>query len=326
MGVVRNLSAHNFGNTTMTIDQAVTIPVDFDTVTAVERRRLAKTVKITPTTNNTGAKVEIQLFYDKTSEIDVWKSTTSNSAKNMQLFKSPDNINAATIANSVYGDSTVIDSVYGANGVRVVARFNNGFSGVGAGGGGGGTPGPLPVTWVSFAGKRLSDKIALTFQTGAEVNNSHFDIERRGFAANDEFVAIGNVKGKGNYNGLSTYNYDDRDAIINENSALFYRIKQVDFDGKFDYSDIVLIASTNLSNNNIKVYPLPINDVLNVDVNLDQSGLSANVYDMQGKLIATHQLTNRSTKINTNGLITGQYLLVITDGRQVYYHDKIVKN
>ena len=198
------------------------------------------------------------MFYDKTSEIDVWKTTTSNAANNIQLFKSPDNINTATIANSVYGDSTVIDSVYGANGVRVVARFNNGFSGVGSGGGGGGTPGHLPVTWVSINGKRLTDKVELTFQTGSEINNSHFDIERRGFNASEEFVAVGNVKGKGNYNGLSTYVFEDKDPKAVENTPLFYRVKQVDFDGKFDYSEVVFIAPTNLSNKNIKVYPLPV--------------------------------------------------------------------
>jgi len=326
MGALRNLSAHNFGNTTMTIDQAGTAPVDFDTVTAVNRRRLAKTVKITPTTNNTGAKVEIQLFYDKTTETDAWKNTTANSLKNMQLFKSPNDISSATISNSVYGDSTIIDSVYGANGVRIVARFNNGFSGVGSGGGGGGTPGPLPVTWVSISGKRLTEKVSITFQTGSEVNNSHFDIERRGFNSSDDFIAVGNVKGKGNYNGLSTYLFDDKDPKALENTPLFYRIKQVDFDGKFDYSDVVFLAPTNLSNKNIKVYPLPVNETLNIDVNLDQIGLSALVYDMRGRLIATHQLINKSTKIKTNDLIPGQYLLIISDGRQIFYNDKIVKN
>lgn len=323
MAVLRNLSSHNFGNTTVTIDEAGSTPKNFDTQTDAARRRLAKSIKITPTTNNTGAKVEIQLFYDKTAETDNWQTTTSHYYKNLQLFKSPNPIGSATIANSVYGDSTIVDSAYGSNAVRVVARFNNGFSGVGAGGGGNNSLGPLPVTWLSFTGKRQAGETQLYFATAQEINNSHFEIER--CVPGNNFISLGSVAGKGNYSGISHYHFTDNDEITGSSVPLIYRIKQVDFDGKYNYSSLLLLQNKLDVGAAFKLYPQPANDELNITTDFIYPNTKILVYDAQGKLVKSEPIKQTYHQLLIADLPEQTYLVIITDGRTVFHTSRMVK-
>ena len=98
----------------------------------------------------------------------------------------------------------------------------------------------LPVSWTNISAKRNAGEVSLNWSTATEINNSHFVIERSHDDSNWE--KISEVKGAGNSNTVNQYEFADTDA---PNSALIYRIRQVDFDGKESYSPKVWLHAEN---------------------------------------------------------------------------------
>jgi hypothetical protein len=93
----------------------------------------------------------------------------------------------------------------------------------------------------------------LTWRTASETNNSHFDIERS--TDGTTFHSIGQVKGN---NKPSIYQFVDNQPF----ATSYYRLRQIDFDGHFEYSKIISIAQK--GENQISVYPNPSNGVFSI--------------------------------------------------------------
>lgn len=108
----------------------------------------------------------------------------------------------------------------------------------------------LPVELISFSGERISDNVNLFWTTASEINNDFFEIQRS--VNNVDFYATAKVQGAGNSNRKIDYFYTES----NDDSKLYYyRLKQVDFDGKYSFSNIVAIEGNLIKN--ITVYPNP---------------------------------------------------------------------
>jgi len=108
--------------------------------------------------------------------------------------------------------------------------------------------GAMPVTIISFSGKYNSNVNELTWKTTSETNNSGFDIERSADAKT--FEKIGYVDGNGNSKENKTYNFTDQNPF----STTYYRLKQIDYDEKSEYSRIISVKK-DLSG--ISIYPNP---------------------------------------------------------------------
>jgi len=116
--------------------------------------------------------------------------------------------------------------------------------------------GPLAVKFSSFKAIQLKDRITLSWQTASEQNNSGFEIQRKLSGA--DYRAIGFVPSKtttGNSNLLLDYNYDDMDNL-SRTGQLFYRIRQVDLDGKSSFSEVRLL-NNHSEKIEILIYPNP---------------------------------------------------------------------
>ncbi len=166
----------------------------------------------------------------------------------------------------------------------------------------------LPVTWLKIAAKRvLETEAAITWSTGSEINNSHFEIESSSDFKN--WKTIGKVTGNGNSNMVRDYQFIDKEAI---HPIIHYRIKQVDFDGNYEYSNIVNISSEIAMSTNIKVYPNPfVNDVTIEQLEYDYSN-TAYLYDNTGKLIQQfHLYSNMENLIISDLLSPGIYHLKV---------------
>ncbi|MBU0475684.1 MAG: hypothetical protein KKF62_16160 [Bacteroidetes bacterium] len=103
----------------------------------------------------------------------------------------------------------------------------------------------LPVELSSFYGALEKDKVILNWQTATEINNYGFEIERT-FANNNQFQnwkVIGFVQGHGNSNSINEYTFIDSELI---SGTLKYRLKQIDTDGVFEYSNIIEVFIDNL--------------------------------------------------------------------------------
>ncbi|HVD97080.1 MAG TPA: T9SS type A sorting domain-containing protein [Cytophagaceae bacterium] len=110
---------------------------------------------------------------------------------------------------------------------------------------------PLPISLLSFDAKATSgNEVAITWQTSAEVNNNYFVLEKS--SDGKTFTPLANIKGKGNSSTLSFYSYED--LTIGE-GTIYYRLKQVDFNGDYTYSEIKTITPAN--DHGIHIYPNP---------------------------------------------------------------------
>lgn len=100
---------------------------------------------------------------------------------------------------------------------------------------------PLPVTWITFQAENRSGNVLLTWMTASELNSKGFEVERS--TDGRTFDNIGFVKGSGNSSTPQSYAFTDPSAFETAGaSRLYYRLKQVDRDAGYSYSEVVSIA------------------------------------------------------------------------------------
>ncbi len=114
----------------------------------------------------------------------------------------------------------------------------------------------LPVTLASFTGEKSGEQTKLTWKTTSETNNKGFEIERSADART--FEKIGFVDGSGDSKENQFYHFTD----LNPLAAGYYRLKQLDYDGKFEYSKVIVVKA---GKGVIKMYPNPAQTELTVE-------------------------------------------------------------
>ena len=139
---------------------------------------------------------------------------------------------------------------------------------------------PLPVEFLSF-NAALNDKhIALKWQTASEENNEGFEIQKSSNGRDWEILDW--VKGNGTTSEINTYDYLDKTPFTGDN---YYRLKQVDSDGQFEFSDIAIVRYK-VSGIVVEVSPNPSPGDVNVTVlNPQKEKMSIDLYDSAGLLI-----------------------------------------
>jgi hypothetical protein len=150
--------------------------------------------------------------------------------------------------------------------------------------------GSLPVTWLSFEGSYLGDAIHLNWATGSEENNSHFEIERS--VDGRDWLLLTTVNGSGTSIEINRYQSVDNNPNPNIN---YYRLKQVDFDGAFDYSNTIVLSKGNVNAFNLNVFPNPAIDHIVVTWNKNHRNGQLEVTDLNG-----HVLQSIETKLSGN--------------------------
>jgi hypothetical protein len=165
----------------------------------------------------------------------------------------------------------------------------------------------LPVEMLYFSAKSIeSQYIKLEWATATEINNEGFEVEKSIDGVN--FEKVGFVAGAGNYTGKLDYSYDDFE--VKTGVVYYYRLKQIDFDGVFEYSKTISALLKN-GNNWINIYPVPAND--NVVVESSEIIILSTVFDVAGRKILAEKtnLSENKLSISINNLATGVYYLNI---------------
>jgi hypothetical protein len=145
----------------------------------------------------------------------------------------------------------------------------------------------VPVELLAFTASVKNSEVELLWSTASELNNMGFEIERS-IDGQDNFVTVGFVEGKGSSTEISYYSFNDNPKLSGVNQ-LYYRLKQVDFDGTFSYSNVVNVsydvpAEFVLSQN----YPNPFNPSTRINYFLPkESFVSVKVYDFLGREVTT---------------------------------------
>lgn len=202
--------------------------------------------------------------------------------------------------------------------INTTSVTNNGAGGLnctscGSAGSGGGSNnagvsgsviGSLPVELINYNVSHVNGQVIINWETLSELNNAHFIIEKSQNGM--EWFPIKTIIGAGNSSELNTYQHIDYFPF---DGLSYYRLKQVDFDEKFTYSDI---KSIKIKNNqpNISIFPNPTNDKLTVE-GIDINTLK--IFDLIGRDL-THQMivlesTDHKSVLDLSGLQNGAYLL-----------------
>jgi hypothetical protein len=171
---------------------------------------------------------------------------------------------------------------------------------------------PLPVTLLRFSGKKTGKGTMLNWQTANEVNSKSFEIERS--FNGDEFEKTGTVKASGKTSIVTSYQFLDAKADFS--NTLYYRLKQIDLDGRYKYSPVVTIHPDLISAGRLNVFPNPFNNDLAVTFTTETAtSATLSLIDITGKTIATylHETKAGSNELNidANKIHAGIYFLSV---------------
>jgi len=173
--------------------------------------------------------------------------------------------------------------------------------------------GLLPVELVAFNARADEGRVVLRWKTGSETNNAGFEVYRR--AAGSSFNQIGFVEGTGTTSQPQTYRYADADLPAAA-TRVTYRLRQVDYDGAFEYSPEVEVELDRLSDFVLSApYPNPAQERTIIRYELPQAGpVRLEVYNVVGQRVAIlaagrEKAGRKEVILDAQGLASGAYFL-----------------
>ncbi len=177
------------------------------------------------------------------------------------------------------------------------------------------TPGPasliiLPIELVEFKAQARSKSIAINWATASELDNQLFVVERSDDGS--MFEAIGEVEGSGNSTERKEYQFSDKSPASGLN---YYRLKQVDFNGNYEYSPIVTVRFND--EEEITIFPTIVEDNLQIVLpnSVTEYQTLINIYDSLGGLVAQHiGVTEPNLSIPMSTFAPGSYWVVVING------------
>ncbi|MEQ9298787.1 MAG: LamG-like jellyroll fold domain-containing protein [Cyclobacteriaceae bacterium] len=172
----------------------------------------------------------------------------------------------------------------------------------------------LPVTWMAFeAFENENQDVELHWSTASELNNDRFEVEKS-FDGNT-FKVIGEITGNGTVNTLSDYQFMDTEPF---NGINYYRLRQVDYDGTDDYSELVSVFVDVQREYNITLSPNPTFDVttLNIEWENDED-YAVGIFDMMGRNLGVVHSKFTQLNLDLTTLPKGMYIIKIHTGDKV---------
>lgn len=179
----------------------------------------------------------------------------------------------------------------------------------------------LPVQFIDFNGRRNSEEIFLSWTTGSEVYNDGFELQK--FVDGSDWRAFGFVKGKGTSNISNTYHFNDTDPVSGIN---YYRIKQIDDDGAYVYSDVIAVEFYPVKRD-VLIFPNPSNGVFNLQTdNSSSEKVVIHVTDYLGRTVWWKEWTENNTFFMKEIEIKekGTYIVVVQMGDEIHVEKVVV--
>jgi hypothetical protein len=181
------------------------------------------------------------------------------------------------------------------------------------------SPVPLPVKLTSFTANAVNNSyIKLDWTTAIEIDNKGFEVERSIDGQN--FTLIGWVDGYGNSTELKTYTFDDK--TVDQNTMYYYRLKQIDFDGDIEYSNIVSVAIKGERQFILTdLYPNPATQKATIAIATDVAQkVKVNIYDLLGQLVINSDWSvgvgTNSLDLDLSSMASGTYSVALTSANQ----------
>lgn len=186
----------------------------------------------------------------------------------------------------------------------------------------------LPVTLISFTGKKTQEGAQLDWKTGSEQNSSYFELERS--ADGKAFANVAIVKAAGNSSSPINYSYVDKKPL---SGTSYYRLKQVDLNGKATlYNPVAINYDLQQEALAFSVYPNPVIEGFEIklaDETLASQGILLTIYDLAGHKINSKNFPNgQDIKYDIRSLPKNIYLVEATNPqtKKVIGKSKIIKD
>jgi len=170
--------------------------------------------------------------------------------------------------------------------------------------------GALPVELTTFEAQSREENIHLSWETASELSNDYFLVEYS--IDGDNFKEVGKVMGQGTTISSNSYGFIHQAPIAKVN---YYRLKQVDYDGKFEYSNIIAVDM--VVNNHIKIVPTLANDLIQIQYEGEEANVI--IFNLNGQKVYQERknFENGFQEVNVNDLPNGIYFLNVIDQKNV---------
>ena len=175
----------------------------------------------------------------------------------------------------------------------------------------------LPIELTSFSGKHINNGIQLHWRSASEKNNDYMEVQRS--KDGKAFDKLGTVRGAGNSAQVRDYTFTDEHPMPGVN---YYRLKQVDFDGKEAYHKVIAVLFKNKDDKNqgITLFPTVVSEQLNFALNqeADTHG-EIKISDMNGRIMLRQPFERdmQQQTILVQQFPRGQYILTVQTGRDM---------
>ncbi len=244
---------------------------------------------------------------------DGWASTVYLQAGN-SIFEGGNN-DGWSAATFLQSGNAIFDGGLGDgwNHTMFLQPANNIFSG-GVGDGWSSTyrpMGTIPVNFLYFNASNQGSTSLLNWKTSQEINSAHFEVERSVDAVN--FSYIGRVNASGNSQVPLDYYFTDNNPVSGLN---YYRLKQVDLDGRFIYTPARVVRFDQTTQNLVKYYPNPTNGLLNIELiqSMQAEPKVVNISNTAGVVLEQLKLSANSNsilQINLSNYPRGVYFVQV---------------
>lgn len=171
----------------------------------------------------------------------------------------------------------------------------------------------LPLTLLSFKGKATESGNQLEWQTINEFNFAGFDVQRK--LDEMSWESIGFVNGLGNIGSVQAYSFIDQHPGWGTD---YYRLRQLDQDGRFAYSHIISLEKRAVSGIDAAIYPNPVKEGL-FFVYLAQpatDGGTIRILDSTGIVVREFSLREALTQVDVRGFVPGMYVVIVSTGAE----------
>lgn len=172
----------------------------------------------------------------------------------------------------------------------------------------------IPVELTSLTAEAERNNVTLNWATATETNNSGFQVERK-LDGTNEWKNVSFISGRGTSTEINNYSYQDKGLSVGKYS---YRLKQVDFDGSFEYSPVIEV-DVNAPNEYTlyQNYPNPFNPSTTIEYSLpEKADVTISIYTALGELVTTLvkgtiEAGYQKASFNASNLTSGTYIYQI---------------
>jgi len=179
---------------------------------------------------------------------------------------------------------------------------------------------PFPVELIYFEVRKRSEKVELAWGTAVETNNDYFLVERSSDGVN--YQSVGKVEGFGTSLERRNYTFTDENPLP---GLAYYRLRQVDKDGAFEFSSVVSVLNRN--EHILGVYPNPGKDWFTLSGLTPEAAMYIRVFDLMGRVVYEQNSVEGSNtlRLDLGNLEDGAYLIQVSGDEGYQQHLRIVK-